>query len=206
MLLRRLEVGPLYVNCYIIGCEKTGIGAVIDPGDEAERIIETAKAMNLRVEQIINTHGHADHIAANREVKEASGAEIYIHPEDADMLTVPRENLSVFFGPAVDSPPADGYFEESKIHRVGELEFRVIHLPGHSPGSVCLARDNMVFAGDTLFAGSIGRTDFPRGSYDTLIGGIKSKLYALGDSTQVFPGHGPVTTIGRERLHNPFLT
>ena len=206
MILRRLEVGPLLVNCYIIGCENSGLGAVIDPGDDAERILQEVEAMKIKVVQIINTHGHADHIHGNRQVKEATGADIYIHREDADMLTIPRENLSVYFGPAVDSPPADCFLEEGKIHQLGELKFKVLHIPGHSRGSVCLLRNNKAFVGDTLFAGSIGRTDFPYGSYETLTNGIKEKLFKLNDSTEVFPGHGPPTTIGRERKHNPFLT
>lgn len=205
MILHRIEVGPLYVNCYILGCRKTKIGAVIDPGDEAERILQDAKALGLKIEQIINTHGHADHIAANREIKEATEARIYIHPEDAEMLTDPQKNLSIYFGPAIDSPPADSFLEEGNMHRIGELEFKILHVPGHSRGSVCLAKDGSAIVGDTVFSGSIGRTDFPGGSFDILTDNIKSKIFTLGDATELFPGHGPPTTVGRERLHNPFL-
>ncbi|NQS97140.1 MAG: MBL fold metallo-hydrolase [candidate division Zixibacteria bacterium] len=205
MILHRYVVGPLMVNSYIIGCEESRIAAIVDPGDEAERLLEQAKALDLNIKQIINTHGHADHIGNNGEVKRATGAEIYIHPLDAEMLTNPEKNLSVFFGEAVDSPPADGYLEEGRPHRIGELAFRIIHIPGHSSGSVCLAADNLAIVGDVLFAGSIGRTDFPGGSFDELVGGIRAKLFPLGDSTEILPGHGPPTTIGDERKHNPFL-
>ena len=206
MIFRRYEVGPLMVNCYIVGCEKTKIGAIIDPGDEAEMILSEARHLGLKIEQIINTHGHADHIAANFEIKENTSARIYIHPDDTEMLTVPEKNLSIYFGPAVTSPPADGYLEEGRIHQVGEIEFKVLHTPGHSKGSVCLVNEKKIIAGDTLFAGSIGRTDFPGGSFEELTGNIKTKLFPLGDKMEVYPGHGPPTYIGRERRHNPFLT
>ena len=205
MILKRYEVGPLYVNSYIIGCEKTGIGAIVDPGDEAEMLLTEAKSLNLKIKQIINTHGHADHIGNNSEVKEATGAEIYIHSVDAEMLVNPEKNLSLFFGPAVQSPPADGYLEEEKIHQIGELKFDILHIPGHSPGSVCLVADGLAIVGDVLFQSSIGRTDFPGGSFTELTGGIRIKLFPLGDETEIFPGHGPPTTIGKERQYNPFL-
>ena len=205
MILECLEVGPLMVNCYIIGCEETKIGAVVDPGDEAERIIELAESYGLKIEQIINTHGHADHIADNREVKKAVGAKIYIHQGDADKLTTPNSNLSIYFGQAIDSPPADGYLEEGKIHKVGNLEFQILHVPGHSKGSACLVKDKIAIVGDTVFNGSIGRTDFPDGSYDQLISNIKSKLLTLSDDTELLPGHGPSTTVGYEKRYNPFL-
>lgn len=205
MIFRRFEVGPLMVNCYLIGCGRTKIAAVIDPGDEIETVIREAELADLRIEQIINTHGHADHIACNREVKERTGAKIFIHPADSEMLTNPEKNLSIYFGPAITSPAADCYLNEGDIHKVGEIEFQILHTPGHSPGSICLVNNRKVIAGDTLFAGSIGRTDFPGGSFEELIGNIKSKLFPLGDKTEVFPGHGPPTNIGRERMHNPFL-
>ena len=206
MLLKQLEVGPLMVNCYIVGCEKTRQAAVIDPGDETERIIDMAKEMNLEIKQIINTHGHMDHIAGNSDMKRITGAEIFIHPEDADMLTSPRGNMSVFFGVPVDSPAADNFLEEGDTHVLGKLEFQVLHVPGHSPGSVCLVIDNIAIVGDTLFNGSIGRTDFPGGSLEQLTDNIHRKIFALDDSTKILPGHGPATTVGRERRHNPFLT
>ena len=205
MILETLEVGPLMVNCYIIGCEETHIGAIVDPGDEAERILNVAKSYGLKIEQIINTHGHADHIADNREVQKITGAKIFIHRGDADKLTKPNQNLSVYFGSAIDSPPADGFLEEGTIHKVGNLEFQILHVPGHSAGSVCLVKDKIAIVGDTVFNGSIGRTDFPDGDYDQLISGIKSKLLTLSDDTELLPGHGPATSVGYEKKYNPFL-
>jgi len=121
------------------------------------------------------------------------------------MLIDPQKNLSIFFGPAITSPPADEYLEEGKPHRIGELEFRVLHIPGHSPGGVCLYRDNTAIVGDAVFNGSIGRTDFPGGSLESLLGNIKNKILALGDKVKIYPGHGPPTTVAQERKFNPFL-
>ncbi len=205
MIIRRFEVGPLMVNSYIIGCEKTRIAAIVDPGDESERLLDEAENLNLRLKQIINTHGHADHIAANGEIKEATGAKIYIHQADAEMLTDPAKNLSIYFGPAVLSPPPDGFLDESIPHYVGELKFKILHIPGHSPGSVCLVHNKHAIVGDTLFAGSIGRTDFPGGSHKLLIAGINRKIITLGDDVALLPGHGLPTTVKQERMHNPFL-
>jgi glyoxylase-like metal-dependent hydrolase (beta-lactamase superfamily II) len=205
MILRTLVVGPLMMNCYIVACERTKIAAVIDPGDETERILSQAQSLNLNIQQIINTHGHADHIAVNGEVKSATGAKIYIHPADAEMLISPEENLSIFFGPAILSPPADGFLNEGDIHHIGELELKILHLPGHSDGSIGLFCENKLFCGDAVFNESIGRTDFPRGSLELLLKNIKTKILALDDSIELLPGHGPATTVGWERRHNPFL-
>ena len=206
MIIRRIETGPLMVNTVIIGCEKTSIGAIIDPGDEAEMLVRETENLNLKIEQIINTHGHSDHIAVNGEVAAMTGAKIFIHPADAEMLTDPAKNLSTYFGPAVKSPPADGYLEEGKLHIIGELEFKILHVPGHSLGSVCLVFDRTAIVGDTVFAGSIGRTDFPNGSYDLLIEGIKNKILTLGDDCSLIPGHGLPTTVRQEKATNPFLS
>ena len=206
MIIRRIETGPLMVNTIIVGCKKTRIGAIIDPGDEAEMLVREAENLNLKIEQIINTHGHSDHIAVNSEVAAMTGAKIFIHRADAEMLTDPTKNLSIYFGPAVKSPPADGYLDEGELHYIGELAFKILHVPGHSLGSVCLVRDNTAIVGDTVFAGSIGRTDFPNGSYDLLIDGIKNKILTLGDDFSLIPGHGPPTTVREEKASNPFLS
>jgi glyoxylase-like metal-dependent hydrolase (beta-lactamase superfamily II) len=205
MILKRIEVGPLLTNCYIIGCKETKIGAIVDPGDESERLVGEAQRLGLKVEQIINTHGHGDHIAGNEEVKKLTRAKIFIHPEDAIMLTDPYENLSLYYGPVIVSPPADAFLEEGKVHHIGNLEFKILHIPGHSRGSVCLVSDNQALVGDTLFAGSIGRTDFPHGSYELLVTGIRRKLFTLPPKTEVYPGHGESTTIEIERRENPFF-
>lgn len=205
MILTGLSVSAVETNCYIIGCERTKIGAIIDPGDEADRIMARVIESGIIPKYIINTHGHIDHVGANREVKERTGAQILIHPEDADRLVRPQIQFPFLFGHLSSSPPADGFLEEGDIVELGEIKLRVLHTPGHSPGSISLVTDKIVFTGDALFAGSIGRTDFPGGSYDTLINSIKTKLLTLDDDMQVLPGHGPVTTIGWERKRNPFL-
>jgi glyoxylase-like metal-dependent hydrolase (beta-lactamase superfamily II) len=205
MILKCFEVGPLLTNSYILGCEKTKTGAIVDPGDEGERLVREAEKLGLKVEQIINTHGHGDHIAANEAVKKLTGAKIFIHPHDAIMLTDPYENLSLYYGPVIISPPADGFLEEDRIHRLGNEEFKILHIPGHSLGSVCLVADNIAIVGDTLFAGSIGRTDFPHGSYELLAKGIRRKLFTLPPQTAVYPGHGESTTIEIEKRENPFF-
>ncbi|MBL7074297.1 MBL fold metallo-hydrolase [candidate division KSB1 bacterium] len=205
MILERLEVGPLVTNCYIIGCEETKEGAVVDPGGDEERILARVEALGINIKYIVNTHGHSDHITGNRKVKEATGARLLIHPKDAGMLTSSIKNFSVFFGHPLRSPRADGHLKEGDIFTVGSLLFKVFNTPGHSKGSICLYHDNLVLVGDTLFWRSIGRTDFPGGSYKTLIVSIKEKLLILPDQTRVLPGHGPETVIGEEKLFNTFL-
>ncbi|HHW61703.1 MAG TPA: MBL fold metallo-hydrolase [Syntrophomonadaceae bacterium] len=194
------------VNCYIVGCEETRQVAVIDPGGNPRAILAMLKQDNLQAQYIINTHGHIDHIGANGAVKEATGAKILIHPADAKMLTSTAANFSFLMGAKVTSPPADQFINDGDIIKIGNtVELEVIHTPGHSPGGVCLKTGDIIFVGDTLFYGSIGRTDFPGGSYKQLIHSIKTKLLIYPDETVCYPGHGPATTIGFERKHNPFL-
>jgi hydroxyacylglutathione hydrolase len=205
MILETLVVGSVFTNCYIIGCQETGSGVIIDPGGNAPEILERVKQFQLEPKYIINTHGHADHIEANGQVKEACGASILIHEADAPMLTEPEKNLSVFFGPALVSPPADAFMQEGDRIEVGTISLRVLYTPGHSPGSVSLVGDGFVFTGDALFAGSIGRTDFPGASHNQLLESIRSNLFTLDDSMKIYPGHGPESTIGWEKSHNPFF-
>jgi len=178
---------------------------VIDPGDEADKILMALAESQLTVKYIINTHGHFDHVGANKKMKEATGAEILIHAADADML----EQISIAsqaFGMSVEnSPPADRTIDEGDQITFGDITFNVIHTPGHSLGGISLSTDGVVFVGDSLFSGSIGRTDFPGGDYNTLISSIKNKLFPLGDEVVVYTGHGPETTIGQEKRMNPFL-
>lgn len=206
MILKGIEIGAMGVNCYIVGCEETGEVAVIDPGGNPQGIIRLLEKENLKAVYIINTHGHIDHIGGNRAVKEATGAKILIHEDDAKMLVNPVSNFSFLMGNKVTSPPADQYLKEGDIIKIGNtVELEVIHTPGHSPGGICLKTGNIIFVGDTLFQGSIGRTDFPGGSYKQLIQNIKEKLLCYDDNVICYPGHGPATTIGFERQHNPFL-
>jgi glyoxylase-like metal-dependent hydrolase (beta-lactamase superfamily II) len=194
------------VNCYIVGCEETNEVAVIDPGGNARGILRVLESNGLKAVYIINTHGHIDHIGANRAIKDATGAKVLIHKNDAKMLTNAVSNFSFMMGRQVTSPPAEQFIDEGDIIKIGNtVELKVIHTPGHSPGGICLMTDNIIFSGDTLFYGSIGRTDFPGGSYRDLISNIKNKLLCYDDDVVVYPGHGPATTIGFERKRNPFL-
>jgi glyoxylase-like metal-dependent hydrolase (beta-lactamase superfamily II) len=193
-------------NCFIIGCEKTRKAAVIDPGDESSRILMKLAEHKLTVEYIINTHGHFDHVGANRKLKEATGAKLVIHALDQSMLKVLSETSAAFGLSVENSPPPDQTVQDGDIIQFGEIILTVLHTPGHTPGGISLHTDGVVFVGDTLFAGSIGRTDFPGGDFDTLISSIKNKLYSLGDQVIVYTGHGPETTIGREKRSNPFAS
>ena len=206
MILMGLEISSMGVNCYFVGCEETREVAVIDPGGNARAILNMLKENDLKAVYIINTHGHIDHIGANKGVKDATGAQILIHEADAKMLVNSASNLSFLMGSGVTSPAADRLLKDGDKIKIGNtVELDVIHTPGHSPGGVCLKTDDIIFVGDTLFQGSIGRTDFPGGSYNQLIQNIKNKLLCYDDDVIAYPGHGPATTIGFERKHNPFL-
>ncbi|MGR6836205.1 MBL fold metallo-hydrolase [Syntrophomonas erecta] len=206
MILKALEISTMGVNCYIVGCEETKEVAVIDPGGNPRGIVRVLEEEGYKAVCIINTHGHIDHIGGNQGVKDATGAKILIHEADAKMLTNSVSNFSFLMGSKVTSPPADQFIKDGDIIKIGNtVELEVIHTPGHSPGGVCLKTGNTIFVGDTLFQMSIGRTDFPGGSYRELINSIKEKLLCYDDEVICYPGHGPATTIGFERENNPFL-
>ncbi len=198
MILKQLTVGPYVSNCYILAAEPGGEGMVIDPGDEAHKIIKAIK--DLKIKLIVATHGHSDHIDAVKKVKEATGAEVAIHSGDADRL---QKRLEA--GPT-GTPSGLRLLKGGDSIDVGSLHFLVLHTPGHSPGGICLLGDKVVFTGDTLFNYGIGRYDLSGGSYSQLMNSIHTKLMVLPDDTVVYPGHGPQTTIGNERRRNPFLT
>lgn len=205
MIVNVLVVGPIGANCIILGCEKTRKAVVVDPGDEGDRILSALTRDKLTLEYIINTHGHFDHVGANRRLKEATGAQILIHDKDAPMLGYLKE-MAMSFGMRMDnSPPADRLLKDGDVITFGEQSLKVLHTPGHSPGGIALVAEDFVIAGDTLFQGSIGRTDLPGGDYNTLINSIKTKLLPLGDTMKVYTGHGPATLIGSEKRFNPFL-
>jgi glyoxylase-like metal-dependent hydrolase (beta-lactamase superfamily II) len=188
-MLRKLVVGPYQTNCYLLGCKETNDAVVIDPGDEVLRIIREISASKLRVRYILFTHGHFDHTGGAAQVKKITGAPVLIHALDSSGLGF----------------PPDGHLDERMQIALGTYKIDVIHTPGHSPGGICLHAPGVVFTGDTLFAGSIGRTDFPGGDHHGLIKGVIEKIFPLGDDLRVYPGHGPATSIGTERLRNPFF-
>jgi glyoxylase-like metal-dependent hydrolase (beta-lactamase superfamily II) len=199
-----MPVGPLQANCYIVGCEQSHQAAVIDPGGDADRILMALAKEKLTLSVIINTHGHFDHVGANKPLKDATGADLMIHPLDAPMLEHLAGSAAAWGLRAENSPEPDRLLEEGDVVECGTIRFNVLHTPGHTPGGISLHADNALFVGDTLFAGSIGRTDFPGGDYDTLIRNIQTKLFALPDDTRVYTGHMEPTTIGREKKYNPF--
>jgi glyoxylase-like metal-dependent hydrolase (beta-lactamase superfamily II) len=205
LFFRCLPVGLLQANCYLIGDANSNETAIIDPGGEPELILNVVKKHRLQVKYIFNSHGHFDHISANRPVKLATGAPILIHHADADWLINPL-NPPVEFGTVeIDSPPADEYLLDNECYKIGNLAVKVIHTPGHSPGSVCFLLKDLILTGDTLFSGSIGRSDLPGGSEKEILDSINKKILILPENLLVFPGHGPATTIGEEKRNNPFL-
>ena len=191
MIIKRFSVGWLSTNCYVVGCEETKEAVLIDPGIESERkaeeILNFIKQNGFRIKYIINTHGHSDHIAGNAVMKKATGAPVLIHESDASQVH------------------ADRKLRDGDVLQVGSIKLVVLHTPGHTKGGISLLGDKVVFTGDTLFSGSIGRTDFVGGSFEEIIKSIKTKLLPLPDKVRVYPGHESYTTIGEEKRHNPFL-
>jgi hydroxyacylglutathione hydrolase len=204
-----IVVGEFQVNCYVLYKEIGGPAVVIDPGGDPEDIIAFLSGARLRVTHIINTHGHGDHIAANGPLQELfPAAKICIHPRDAHMLTSAAANMSLLFGFNLTSPPADVMLEGNTEITLLGVKLAIEHIPGHSAGSICLipdVRPHIAFVGDTLFAGSVGRTDFPGGNAGLLYAGIREKLFTLPEDTVVYCGHGVPTTIGQEKKFNPIV-
>ncbi|MDJ0274170.1 MAG: MBL fold metallo-hydrolase [Nitrososphaerota archaeon] len=198
--VRTVTVGPLMTNCYVL--VSAGEALVVDPGWEVEKIL--AELSGLRVVGIVATHAHFDHVGAVEELKERLGVEFLMHRADVPLLDYVEEFASRF-GLRVRRPKPDRFVEDGDELRVGDVKLRVLHTPGHSPGSICLHHDLVLLSGDTLFNGSVGRTDFVGGSFEQLELSIKTKIYTLDDATIVYPGHGPITTVGTEKAFNPFV-
>lgn len=211
MVLEHAAVEPFFKNGFVIGCEETGEGVIVDPGDEVAQLLAVAKARRLSITNILLTHAHLDHITGVGRAKRALGVPVWLHRDDTFLYEGVQEQGRMF-GLQVDSqPPVDRFYDGEGPLRFGTYAVRVLHTPGHCPGGVCLAVSKegeskaTLFVGDTLFAGSIGRTDLPGGDMDTLLRSIRDVLFAFPDDTVVWSGHGPATTIGRERASNPFL-
>ncbi len=206
MIVERLEVGAFAENCYIVGCEETHHGVVIDPGDEVDRIIGRIGQLHLDIQFVLLTHAHLDHVKELNAFKSEIDVPVLMHKDDLFLLESLPEQAAAFGMVASGIPAIDRYVDEGEAVDCGKLRFEILHTPGHSPGSVTYVEKGVAFVGDVLFAGSIGRTDLPGGDFETLMRSIRAKLLPLGDGTDVYSGHGPPTTIGRERQFNPFLT
>jgi hydroxyacylglutathione hydrolase len=208
MIVKTLVVGPFASNCFIVGSETTGEGLIIDPGADAPNILNTVRGLGLSIVLIAATHNHIDHVGALRSVKDATGAKYAVHEADS------REAMPMMFGRMMGlmlgsslrgAPKPDRFLKDGDVIEIGDLKFEVLYTPGHTPGGISLSGEGVVFSGDTLFNFGIGRTDLAGGDYGKLMDSIMTKLMVLPDSTIVYPGHGPETTIGAERKWNPFL-
>lgn len=206
MILHTVQVSITQTNCYIVGCEETREGVVIDPGGHPERILAALKRSGLTIRYVLNTHCHFDHMGANAEIVAATGAPLALHPLEIPLLQA--SGGAEWFGvPVSESPLPDLELADGQVLDVGRLRFRVLHVPGHSPGGVAFYEpdEGVVFDGDVLFADGVGRTDLPGGAWETLVRSIREVFFALPDETVVYPGHGPRTTIGYEKRHNPWV-
>jgi hydroxyacylglutathione hydrolase len=205
MILETLITGPLETNTYLVGDKSTGEVIVIDPGGDVEAIVARVSELKVRLKAIVNTHGHFDHVSGNRALIDATGAPLYVHKEDASLLSVADRAAQAFAVRAENSPPPSGFLEEGEELTVGRYRFSVAHTPGHSLGSVTLTGEGKAFCGDLVFYGSVGRTDLPGGSEKTLRESIRRVIMTLPDDTVIYPGHGPETTVGLEKQQNPFF-
>ena len=211
MIVESQAVGPFFKNGFVVGCEETRDAVLIDPGDEVASLLAFAGREGLTIRHILLTHAHVDHVTGVAAAKRALGVPIYLHRDDLFLYERAVE-MGAMFGLQVEpQPPIDVFYTPADVITFGGYEVRVHHTPGHCPGGVCLqigktgTAGQQLFVGDTLFAGSIGRTDLPGGDHATLIAAIRNVLFPLGDAAIVHPGHGPDTTIGQERRTNPFL-
>lgn len=208
MIVRGITVGLLQENCYILGCEETHEGVIIDPGDNPRAIYRIVKEEGLTITKIINTHAHFDHVLAVDALREATGAPFYLHPADLPILRDVPDRVRLWLDSEVDPiEDPDEFLEHGQLISFGNEELEVRFTPGHAPGHVVFVHhaSHQVFGGDTLFQGSIGRFDLPLSDGEALLRSIREQLLTLPDDTIVYPGHGPETTIGEERMHNPFV-
>lgn len=205
MLIKEITVGPLQANCFIIGDEVTGDAVVIDPGDEPDLIMDIIDGNGLKISYIVCTHGHFDHVGAVSDIKGKTGAKVVIHKDEIEIYHAARD-MAAFWGYEVERlPEPDMLVDDGDRIRIGNMTFTIIHTPGHSPGGICLYGEGIVVTGDTLFAGSVGRTDFYGGDMNKLRDSF-NRLMSLPEETKVLPGHGPHSTIGIEKRDNPFAS
>ena len=205
MFIKSITVSPFASNCYIVASEKTHNGVIIDPGDEVDRIIGEIEDAGVTVSKIINTHGHIDHTAGAKEMQDKLGIPFFIHEGDMDLLKLINEQAQMYGMETRGVPEVEEYLNEGDIIEFDDIKLSVLHTPGHSPGGICFLGEKDILVGDTLFEGSIGRTDLPGGDYEQLIEAIDKKLMPLDEKINVFSGHGSPTTIGVEKRTNPFL-
>jgi hydroxyacylglutathione hydrolase len=206
LIVIALPVGLIQTNCYIVGCEDTKEGAIIDPGGHPDRILAEVKRLSLAIRYVLNTHAHFDHTDANGAIVEATGARLAIHPQDRPLLEA--SGGAAIFGLRADpSPPPDLELHDGDSLEIGNHRFQVLHTPGHTPGHVSFhePKERVLFDGDVLFRRGVGRADLPGGDWQQLLHSIRNVLFALPDDTVVYSGHGPVTTIGEEKRLNPWL-
>ncbi|MFQ5427668.1 MAG: MBL fold metallo-hydrolase [Thermodesulfobacteriota bacterium] len=206
--IKSIEVGPLEVNCYLLWDSDTLEAFIIDPGGDGPLIKDEVNSLGLKVKYVVNTHGHFDHVGADGELRTFYSVPLAIHKADITLLKNASGHAEIFGIKAPPQPSPDTFLTNNALLEAGSISLKVIHTPGHTPGGVCLYNEGegLLFSGDTLFAGSVGRTDLEGGSSEELMNSIKTRLLSLDDNVRVFPGHGPSTTIGDERRHNPFLS
>lgn len=204
MIERKITPG-MGVNCYLVSCDQTGKAVIVDPGAGSAMLSKWIKDHNFEITHIILTHGHYDHIGAVEDLRKEFNVPVAIHKDDAQMLVNPAANLSVYSGREIRLQPAEILLEDNQQIEVGAMTITVFHTPGHTPGGICLLTPDGLLSGDTLFEGSIGRTDFPGGNIHQLLQSIQTKILSLDDSTNVYPGHEYDTTVGRERQYNPYV-
>ena len=208
LIVKALTVGMLQENCYILGCPETHVGVIIDPGDNARGIMRVVAQQGLTIERIINTHAHFDHVLAVEAIRQATGAPFCLHPADLSILRDVPERTRLWLDVEVEPiEDPDEFLEHGQLIHFGQQELEVRHTPGHAPGHVVFIHhaSRQVFGGDTLFQGSIGRWDLPLADGPTLLNSIRQQLFTLDNDYKVYPGHGPDTTIGQEKLYNPFF-
>lgn len=200
-----IVVGALETNCYLVFCEETKECAIVDPGADSDKIFALISKKDLKPVVILNTHGHIDHIGANRDMKEKFNVPLRIHSLESTLLGKVQEMGLSFFFQVKTSPPADSFLEDGEKIEIGKSYLQVLHTPGHSPGSVSFIGDGFLLSGDTLFCGGVGRTDLPGGNWQEMENSLINKILTMPDKTIVLPGHGPSTFVGQEKRTNPFI-